>query len=104
MTSQPTDFFSQIQELCSYAGVKAVHTPCLPKAPIHGSTRWLNDIPLVLLSGVTEETTYFGLPFFTRLDIFYFTVKNIFQLKILNTMEKTKFMKMKLTPFRQIYC
>jgi HTH-type transcriptional regulator / antitoxin HigA len=62
MATQPTDFFNQIQILCYYAGVKVVHTPCLPKAPIHGSTRWFNDVPLVQLSGR-----------YNRNDIFWFT-------------------------------
>lgn len=64
MVSQPADFFSQIQELCSYAGVKVVHTPCLPKAPIHGSTRWLNDVPLVQLSGRYRRNDIFWFTFF----------------------------------------
>lgn len=64
MVSQPTDFFSQIQTLCNFAGVKVVHTPCLPKAPIHGSTRWLNDVPLVQLSGRYKRNDIFWFTFF----------------------------------------
>jgi HTH-type transcriptional regulator/antitoxin HigA len=64
MTSQPDNFFSQIQELCNYAGVKVVHTPCLPKAPIHGATRWLGDIPLVQLSGRYRRNDIFWFTFF----------------------------------------
>jgi len=64
MASQPDDFFSQIQELCNNAGVKVVHTPCLPKAPIHGSTRWLGDIPLIQLSGRYRRNDIFWFTFF----------------------------------------
>lgn len=64
MASQPNDFFSQIQALCNYAGVKVVHTPCLPKAPIHGSTRWLGDIPLIQLSGRYKRNDIFWFTFF----------------------------------------
>ena len=41
----PADFAVALQELCAKVGVKLVYTPCLPKAPINGSTRWINDAP-----------------------------------------------------------
>lgn len=63
MANQPHNFFQEIVEICTKAGVKVVHTPCLPKAPIHGSTRWINDTPLIQLSGR-----------FKRNDIFWFTL------------------------------
>lgn len=50
MAKHPKNFFEQLQEICLSAGVKVVYTPCLPKAPIHGSTRWLGDTPLIQLS------------------------------------------------------
>ena len=62
MAKQPTDFFSQLQSLCESAGVKVVHTPCLPSTQLHGSTRWLNDNPLIQLSNL-----------YNRNDIFWFT-------------------------------
>jgi len=64
IASQPNNFFSKIQALCNYAGVKVVHTPCLPKAPIHGSTRWLGDIPLIQLSGRYKRNDIFWFTFF----------------------------------------
>lgn len=64
MVTQPNDFFSKIQALCSYAGVKVVYTPCLPKAPIHGSTRWLVDAPLIQLSGRYKRNDIFWFTFF----------------------------------------
>jgi len=63
MVKQSNSFFNQIKELCAYAGIKIAHVPCLPKAPIHGSTRWLGDTPLIQLSGR-----------YKRNDIFWFTL------------------------------
>ncbi len=62
MAAHPHNFFEQLRELCLQCGVKLVHTPCLPKTAIHGSTRWINDTPLIQLSGR-----------FKRNDIFWFT-------------------------------
>ena len=62
MAEHPEEFFNQLQHICLAAGVKVVHTPCLPKAPLCGSTRWLNDTPLIQLSGR-----------YNRNDIFWFT-------------------------------
>lgn len=62
MVAHPEDFFDQLQQLCSEAGVKLVYTPKLPNSKVHGSTRWLNDTPLIQLSNQ-----------FKRNDIFWFT-------------------------------
>jgi hypothetical protein len=62
MVSHPEDFFAQLQHLCAEAGVKVVHTPGLISTKVHGSTRWLNDVPLIQLSNQ-----------FKRNDIFWFT-------------------------------
>lgn len=62
MANHPEDFFHQLQSICSEAGVKVVHTPCINKAPISGSTRWLNDTPFIQLTGR-----------YNRNDIFWFT-------------------------------
>tara|TARA_R110002124_G_scaffold134495_1_gene297252 strand:+ start:3603 stop:4697 length:1095 start_codon:yes stop_codon:yes gene_type:complete len=51
MVEQPANFFQELQQLCADAGVKLVHTPCLPKAPLSGATRWLGDAPLIQLTG-----------------------------------------------------
>ena len=63
MVKQPKDFFVKLQNICAEAGVKVVHTVCLPKAPINGATRWINDTPLIQLTGR-----------YKRNDIFWFTV------------------------------
>lgn len=64
MAIQPSDFFSQLQSLCLEAGVKVVFTPCLPKAPINGSTRWLNDTPLIQLTDRYKRNDVFWFTFF----------------------------------------
>jgi len=63
MVKQPEGFFVKLQNICAEAGVKVVHTTCLPKAPMNGATRWINDAPLIQLSGRHK-----------RNDIFWFTV------------------------------
>lgn len=62
MANQPANFFTELQSICSSVGVSVVHTPCLPKTNLHGSTRWLNDRPLIQLSNL-----------YNRNDIFWFT-------------------------------
>lgn len=65
MANHPADFFLKLQKLCAEAGVKVVYTPCLPKAPISGSTRWLNDgSPLIQLSGRYKRNDSFWFTFF----------------------------------------
>lgn len=64
MAKHPDKFFKQLQDICLEAGVKVVHTPCLPKAPINGSTRWLNDTPLIQLSGRYNRNGSFRFTFF----------------------------------------
>lgn len=64
MAEQPQDFFSQLQQLCAMAGVIVVHTPCLPKTAIHGSTRWINNTPLIQLSGRWRRNDVFWFTFF----------------------------------------
>lgn len=64
MAKQPANFFSQLQNLCLEAGVKVVYTPCLPKAPISGCTRWLNNTPLIQMSGRYNRNDSFWFSFF----------------------------------------
>ncbi|WP_373060451.1 ImmA/IrrE family metallo-endopeptidase [Zunongwangia sp. H14] len=64
MAEQPKNFFEELHEICKSAGVKVVHTPCLPKAPIHGSTRWIKDSPLIQLSGRYKRNDIFWFTFF----------------------------------------
>jgi len=64
MAGHPEDFFAKLRDLLLEAGVKLVYTPCLPKAPINGATRWLGgETPLIQISGRHK-----------RNDIFWFTI------------------------------
>ena len=64
MVQQPEDFFPQLQALCLEAGVKVVHTPCLPKTKLQGSTRWINQTPLIQLSNQYQRNDIFWFTFF----------------------------------------
>ncbi|HBL73435.1 MAG TPA: addiction module antidote protein, HigA family [Bacteroidales bacterium] len=64
MANHPTDFFHQLQHICLLAGVKVVHTPCINKAPINGATRWLNNTPLIQLTGRYKRNDIFWFTFF----------------------------------------
>ncbi len=64
MANHPEDFFQKLQAFCLEAGVKVVHTPCISKAPINGSTRWVNDTPLIQLTGRYKRNDSFWFTFF----------------------------------------
>lgn len=64
---QPSDFAQVLQEECAKAGVKLVYTPCLPKAPINGSTRWINDVPCIQMTGMHRRNDIFWFTFFHEL-------------------------------------
>jgi HTH-type transcriptional regulator/antitoxin HigA len=64
MANHPDGFFNQLQSICLAAGVKVVHTPCIQKAPISGSTRWLNDTPFIQLTGRYNRNDSFWFTFF----------------------------------------
>lgn len=64
MAKHPENFFKKLQSICLEAGVKVVHTPCINKAPINGSTRWLNDTPLIQLTGRYKRNDSFWFTFF----------------------------------------
>ena len=57
-------FFPKLQKLCAECGVKLVSTQCLPKAPISGATRWINDTPIVQLSNRYKRYDIFWFNFF----------------------------------------
>lgn len=64
MKEQSDDSFLQLCTICLKAGVKVVHTPILPKAPVSGATRWMNDTPLIQLSGGDNPNDHFWYSFF----------------------------------------
>ncbi len=67
MVEQPQDFFIQLQKLCFDAGVILLFTPKLPKVPLSGSTRWLNDTPLIQLTARYGQNDRFWFTFFHEL-------------------------------------
>lgn len=64
MAKHPESFFKDVQKICYQAGVIVLYTPCLSKAPIHGSTRWLGETPLVQLSARYKTNDKFWVIFF----------------------------------------
>jgi addiction module HigA family antidote len=64
MLYDPEENFEQLQSICLEAGVKVVHTPGLPKAPITGCTRWLRDTPLIQISCSNNNAETFRFTFF----------------------------------------
>lgn len=60
----PCDFAEKLQLVCANVGIKLVYTPCLPKAPINGSTRWINDIPCIQITGRHKRNDIFWFTFF----------------------------------------
>lgn len=67
MVEQPSDFFKQLQSLCIEAGVVLLFTPKLPKVPLSGSTRWLNNTPLIQLTARYKKNDSFWFTFFHEL-------------------------------------
>jgi HTH-type transcriptional regulator / antitoxin HigA len=67
MINQPRDFFNRLKELCLEAGVKVIYTPRLPKVPLCGSTRWINETPLVQLTARYRQNDRFWFYFFHEL-------------------------------------
>ncbi len=63
----PKDFAVRLQDICAEIGVKLVYTPCLPKAPINGSTRWINDTPCIQITGRHKRNDIFWFTFFHEL-------------------------------------
>ncbi|MEO7177197.1 MAG: HigA family addiction module antitoxin [Saprospiraceae bacterium] len=64
MAQHPQDFFEQLQNICLAVGVKVVFTPCIKKAPINGATCWMNETPLIQLSGRYKRNDIFWFTFF----------------------------------------
>lgn len=67
MVEQPVNFFEQLQDLCLQSGVVLLFTPKLPKVPLSGSTRWLNNTPLIQLTARYKKNDSFWFTFFHEL-------------------------------------
>lgn len=64
MYEEPPTYFKQLQDICASAGVKLVFTPCLPKVPACGSTRWHKGNPLIQMTGRYHRNDSFWFSFF----------------------------------------
>ena len=64
MAKHPHGSLIQLQQICLEAGVKVVQTPCIKKASLRGSTRWLNDTPFIQLSESYHHNDSFWFTFF----------------------------------------
>ena len=64
LAKHPQGSFNQLQQKCLEAGVKVVQTPVIKKAPISGSTRWLNNTPLIQLTDHYPHNDSFWFTFF----------------------------------------
>ena len=60
----PADFAQQLQQRCARAGVGVVYTPCLPKAPVSGATRWFRSNPLIQLTDRHKTNDQFWFTFY----------------------------------------
>ena len=63
MCQQPVSFASKAKEILAESGVKLLYTPCLSRAYVSGSTRWIKGYPCIQISGYNK-----------RYDIFWFTL------------------------------
>ncbi|EDM33951.1 putative plasmid maintenance system antidote protein, XRE family [Pedobacter sp. BAL39] len=61
---QSDDFFKQLQDICLSCGVKVVYTATIKKAPLSGATRWIDDNPVIQLSGHHKQNDRFWFTFF----------------------------------------
>jgi len=62
--NNPGGFLDQLRDICLEAGVKVVHTSRINKAPISGSTRWINDTPFIQLTEQYKDNNDFWFTFF----------------------------------------
>ena len=64
MANHSGDFFGTLQKICLASGVKVIYTPFLPKAPVNGATRRINDSPVIQISGRGKRNDKFWFSFF----------------------------------------
>ena len=64
LAKHPQGSFNQLEQKCLEAGVKVVQTPGIKKTPISGSTRWLNNTPLIQLTDHYPHNDSFWFTFF----------------------------------------
>lgn len=64
MAKPSDDYFNQLQNVCSACGVKVVYTPYIKKAPLSGATRWIDNNPVIQLTGRYKQNDRFWFTFF----------------------------------------
>jgi len=64
VAKQPHDFAQQLKQICAKTGVAVVYTPCLPKAPVCGATRWFRSNPLIQLTDRHKTNDQFWFTFY----------------------------------------
>lgn len=64
MANHPVNYFRELQDICFKSGVKVFYTPRLPKTPINGSTRWINNAPVIQLTARYKQNDRFWFTFF----------------------------------------
>ena len=56
--------FTNYLGIFAKCGIKLIFTECLPKAPISGATRWIQNVPCIQLSGRYKTQDRFWFNFF----------------------------------------
>jgi len=64
VVKQPDDFAKSLQSQCADAGVSVIYTPCLPKAPVCGATRWISGTPLIQMTDRFKTNDHFWFTFY----------------------------------------
>lgn len=67
MVKQSASFFEELQQLCGECGVALVLIPCIKGTQISGASRWVNDTPVVQMSGRHNRYDIFWFTFFHEL-------------------------------------
>ena len=90
MANKPKDYLQQIQNLCLTAGVKVIYTPNLPKTVIHGTVRWIKNIPVIQMTDRLKRYDIFWFSLFHEIGhiLLHGNKKNIFLEKINNSKNK----------------
>jgi addiction module HigA family antidote len=64
IVKHPADFSRQLQSICLRYGLALVFTPCFPKVPVCGATRWMGSTPLIQLTDRYKTNDQFWFTFY----------------------------------------
>ncbi|MFA8449588.1 MAG: hypothetical protein ACEPOW_02715 [Bacteroidales bacterium] len=62
--NHPLDYKTQLVRLCAEAGVKVVFTPVINNITVEGSSRWINETPVIQLSNLFQTNDQLWNAFF----------------------------------------